>query len=206
MDAGVVGEFGVEGGGHGSSLPNSDGSLIAAFGGQDFNAFSDMLDFGSADENHLQWGIAEETLADGAVDLASIGVAADANIEGAEASLLRILYFCGEENCAGAGAKGGLGVNEFFQLFESAVAQELQERARLAAGDHEAVNGVEFLGFSDEHNFGAQLLEPAAMGVEITLQGQDTDFHANTFTIEGTGGRRGNHLFRDGCLKFDSSG
>jgi hypothetical protein len=29
----------------------------------------------------------------------------------------------------------------------------------------------------DEHNFGAQLFEPAAVSIEIALQGQDTDFH-----------------------------
>jgi hypothetical protein len=32
-------------------------------------------------------------------------------------------------------------------------------------------------GLFDEHYLGAQLFEPAAVGVEIALQGQDSDFH-----------------------------
>ena len=186
VDARIVGKFRVESRGHSSSLPNGDGSFIAALGGDDFDAFADVLDFRSADENHFQGRIAEQTLADGAIDLASVGVAADADVKGAEAFLLRILDLGGQENCAGTGAEGGLGVDELFQLFESGVAQELQEGARFAARDHEAINDVEFLGFLDQHNFGTQLLEPAAVSVEIALQGQDTDFHTKTSTTEGT--------------------
>ncbi len=32
-------------------------------------------------------------------------------------------------------------------------------------------------GLFDQHNFSAQLYEPIAVGIEIALQGQDTDFH-----------------------------
>ena len=41
-------------------------------------------------------------------------------------------------------------------------------------------------GLLDEHNFGAQLFEPAAVGVEIALQGQDTDGHTESSTPEDT--------------------
>ena len=75
----------MEGGGHRSSLP--DGDRVVAFGGDDFDACADLFDFGGADEDHFQRGVAEEALADGAVDLASVGVAADADVEGAEAFL-----------------------------------------------------------------------------------------------------------------------
>ncbi len=105
----------MEGGGHGSSLPDGYGSFIGAFGGEDFDAFADALNLRGADEDHFQRRVAEAAFADGAVDLASVGVAADANVEGAEAFLLRIFDFCGEQNCAGAGAKRGLGMDELFQ-------------------------------------------------------------------------------------------
>jgi len=168
MHAGVGGEFGVEGGGHGSSL--ADGYWIAALGSNDLYAFAYVCDFGGADEDHFEWGFAEGgvmrvarviarqefALADGAVDLASVGVAADADVEGAEAFLLWILHFGGEQNCAGAGAEGGFGVDEFFQLGESFIAEEFQERAGLTAWDDQAVDGVELLGLFNEHDFGAE--------------------------------------------------
>ena len=53
MDAGIVGEFGMEGGGHGGSLPDGDRGCLA-FGGDDFDAGADMLDFRGADEDHFQ--------------------------------------------------------------------------------------------------------------------------------------------------------
>jgi hypothetical protein len=37
---------------------------------------------------------------------------------------------------------------------------------------------VELLGLFDQHNFGAQLFEPAAVSLEISLQSQHSDFHA----------------------------
>ena len=67
--------------------------LFGAFGGEDFDAFADVLNFGGADEDHFHGRVAEAAFADGAVDLASVGVAADADVEGAEAFLLRIFDF-----------------------------------------------------------------------------------------------------------------
>ena len=175
MDAGVFREFGVEGGGHGFSLLNGYG--IFAFGGQDSYAFSDVFDSGRADEDHFDGRGAEETLADGAVDLASVGVTTDANVEGAQAFLVRILDFGGEEDGSRTGAKSGLGVDEVFQFSESFFAEQFEERAGFAAGDDEAVDGVELLGLFDEDDLGAEFFKTAAVGVEIALQGQDSDFH-----------------------------
>ena len=109
--------------------------------------------------------------------MASVGVAADADVDCAQAGLLGIFDFGGEQDCAGAGAESWLEANELLQLFEAFFAQQFQERAGLAARDDEAVDLVELLGLFDEHNFGAQLFEPAAVGVEIALQGQDSDDH-----------------------------
>ena len=85
--------------------------------------------------------------------------------------MLGIFDFGGEQDRSGAGAEGGLEADELFQLFETFFSQQFQERAGFAAGDYQAIDVVELFGLFDEHNFGAQLFEPAAVGVEIALQG-----------------------------------
>ena len=198
MDAFVVGEFGVEGGGHGFALADGDGVFVFTFGSENLDTFSEVNDFRGADENHLERrfgglvysavvvGAAYEfAFADGAVDLASIGIAADVDVECAESGLRGIFNFRGQQDSAGAGAEGGLGAHEFFQLGETFFSEKFQECAGFAAGDDEAVNMVELFGFFDEHNFGAQLFEPAAVRVEIALQGQDSDFQDEIILPDG---------------------
>ena len=153
MDAGISREFGVEGGGHGSSLPNGDG--VFAFGGDYFYTFANVLDFGSADKDHFQRRSAEQAFADGAVDLAAIGIAADTDVDGSKAFLLRVFHLAGQEDRAGTGAEGWLGVDEIFQLCESFFAEKLKEGTGFAARDDETVDGIELLGLFDEDNFGA---------------------------------------------------
>src|SRR5580692_8980639 len=58
MDAGIIGEFGMESGSHRSSLPDGYGSSIGTFGGEDFDALAHVDNLGSADEDHFQRGIA----------------------------------------------------------------------------------------------------------------------------------------------------
>jgi len=181
VDASVVGEFGVEGGGHGSSLADRDG--IGAFRSEDFDAFADVLDFGGADKDHFQRRTAEKTFADRAVDLAAIGIAADPDIDGSQAFLLRVLYLAGQKNRACTGAKGRLEVYELPELIESFFAEKLEEGTGFAAGDDETVDGIELLGLFDEDNFGTEFLEAAAVGVEIALQGQDSDFHGRCLVL-----------------------
>jgi len=187
VDARIFAELGMEGCCHHSSLP--DGYRIRSFGGNDFDAGADALDLGGADEDHLERGVRVNriagdatvsgreklALADGAVDLTSVGIAADAYVEGAQAGLPGIFHFGGEQDCSGAGAECGLGMHELIQFFESFLAEKFEEGAGFATRDDEAVDLVELLRLFDEHNFGAQLLEPAAVGIEIALQGQDTD-------------------------------
>ena len=186
MDARVVREFGVEGGGHDASLADGDGRIIFALGRDDFDALAEALDLGGADEDHFDrrrgglpfpcFLFQELAFADGAIDLASVGIAADADIDGAQPALLRILNFSSEQDRPRARAEGGLVADELLELQESFFAQELEKRARFASGDDQAVDGVQLFRLLDEHNFGAQLLEPFAMGVEISLEGEDADF------------------------------
>ena len=190
MDTGVCGKLGVESGGHGFSLPDDDG--VGAFPGEDFDAFADALDFRSADKDHFERrfirivGEAGQqlALANGAVDLASVGVAADADIEGAESGLRGIFHLGGEENGASTGAESGLDADELSELFESGFAEELEEGARFSAGNDEAVDLVELIRLFYEHDVSAEFFEPTTVSVEIALQSQDTNRHTLRSTEE----------------------
>src|SRR6266436_3952171 len=91
MHAGIVRKFGMKCGSHDSSLPDCDG--ITALGGNYFDVRSHALNFRGTDKNHLQWGVSQFAGADGAVDLAPVGVAANANVEHAQARLPGIFHF-----------------------------------------------------------------------------------------------------------------
>src|SRR5205807_7039371 len=189
MHSRIVGKFRMEGCGHDFSLAHGDGILIA-LGREDFYSFSDAFNFRCANENHLGGRTGEGAFTNGAVDLSSIGVAANADVQGAESGLPGIFYFTGQQDGAGAGAEGWLHAHELFELFESSFSEQLEEGAGFAPGNHESVDFVELLGLFYEHDFSPQLLEPAAVRIEISLQGEDTDFHKTT-TTEGTKDHRG---------------
>jgi len=125
---------------------------------------------------------------DGAVDLASVGITADADIQGAQARLSWVFDLGREQDCARAGAEGWFRLHELLKLFESLLPQKFEESARLAARDNEALDLIELIGLFDEHDFGTQLFEPSAVRVEIALQGQHSDFHTfEDLTTEATG-------------------
>src|SRR5439155_22155836 len=77
----AVGELGLEGCGHDLCLAHGDGIFIFALGGDDFYVLPDAVDCWCADENHLGGRTGEDAFADGAVALASIGVAANRDVE-----------------------------------------------------------------------------------------------------------------------------
>jgi len=121
MHASIVAEFGVERCGHDFSLPDSYG--IISLGGDYFDCGADAFDFGGADEDHFDRLFTQSALADRAINLAAVGVAADTDIERAQSRLLWILYFISKQDCACAGAEGWLYMNELLELFESGFAQ-----------------------------------------------------------------------------------
>src|SRR5271154_1573302 len=90
MHARVFAEFGMEGCGHNSSLP--DGDWVGAFGCDHFHSGADPFDFGGANENHLDRLFAESAFADGTVNLAAVGIAADGNVDRAQSGLPWVLY------------------------------------------------------------------------------------------------------------------
>src|SRR5882762_4940175 len=135
-----------------------------------FHALAHAFNLRSADEYHFD-GIAEKSaFADGAVDLASVCVAAHGDVERAQAGLLRILYLCGQQDASRARAKGRLREHEIFQLCESVFTEQLEKCSGLAAGDYQAVDLIQLLGLFYENNFGAEFFQTAAVRVEVSLQ------------------------------------
>src|ERR1700741_5188971 len=125
MDACVVAQFRMKGGRHGLSLPHGDG--IMAFGRDHFDSRAHALDFWRADEDHLQRRVAQLACADRAVDLPSIGIPANADIERAESGLIRISDFFREHDGAGTRTKGRLHSHKFFELGDSLLAEDLEK-------------------------------------------------------------------------------
>src|ERR1019366_1741745 len=160
VDASVVGKLGVKRRRHDASLPHGDGIFIIAFSSKNFDAGTDARNLWGTDEDHFHRFISELSLADGAVNLAAIGVAANADIERTESGLLRVFHFGRQQDGSGTGAESGFQADKLLELFEAGFAEEFEERPGFAAGDNEATDFIELLGFFDEHNLSAQLLKP----------------------------------------------
>ena len=156
VDAGVVAEFGVKGGGEQMALTDEDGEAVA--GGEGFDVRAGSGDAGGTDEDHLEWAAGKFGGGgeDGGVDLAAVGVALYGDVEGGEGGLGGFLDVFGEENGAGTGAEGGGGPDEGVEDVKEAVAlEELEEGGGFAARNDEAVDagvvfgGEEFIGGTD---------------------------------------------------------
>src|SRR5271166_1627609 len=155
----------------------ADQNRIFAFGCDHFDACAYAFDFGSADEYHFYGLVEKSSLTDRAVDLASVGVAADRDVERTKAGLFRIFNLGGEQDASGAGSKSWLRLHEISQPRESFFTEQLEECSRLASGNDEAVEVVQLLGLFYQDNFRAEFFESAAMRVKIALQCEDSDFH-----------------------------
>jgi len=107
VDAEVMTEFRVEGGGEEMALTDQDGEVIA--GGEGFDLRSSAGDAWGTDEDHLEGATGEFGGGgeDGGVDLSAIGVPFNGDVEGGERALRGILYVVREKDRAGTGTKGG---------------------------------------------------------------------------------------------------
>src|SRR5271154_4907132 len=124
VDAGVGAEFGVEGGSEEVAFADEDREAVA--GGEGFDVGAGVRDAWGADEDHLEWAAFKfrRLGEDGGVDLASVGVALDGDVDGGEGGLRGVLDVLREEDRAGAGAEGWSGFYEGLQSVEEAVALE----------------------------------------------------------------------------------
>src|ERR1051326_1500074 len=157
------------------ALPH--GHHVFALLRQHFYAVADRDDLRRADEHHLHRRPLERAAANRALELAAVAVAADADVERAERRPRVVLDLAGEQDCAGARAEDRALRGEAAQRVEAAVAEELEHRRRLAAGDHQRVRAVELARVAHEECLGAELGEAAAMRVEVALRREDADVH-----------------------------
>jgi hypothetical protein len=128
VDTSVLAQLGMKCCGHDFSLPDRD--RVSAFGGKHLNPGAQALNFWRADENHFGWDIFQLPLKkvaqpDRAINLASVGVSTNGNVNRVQASLFWVFNFSCQKNRARASAQRGLGANKFFQFLESGLAQEL---------------------------------------------------------------------------------
>ena len=167
MNAKVIGELRMKRCRHRLTLAYCD--RIISFGGDHFHPRSQALDFGSADEDHLERSIAELAGTNRAVDLAAVGIAADPDVKRPEPRLVGIDDFFGQHNRARTGAESWLHADELRELRDSFFTKDFKECAGLSARDDEAVDFIELVGLADEYDMRAEFFEALLVGVEIAL-------------------------------------
>ncbi len=166
----------MECGGKNMQLADENREAVAL--GEDFDTFAGLYDTWGADVDHLQWAPSQFRFGfdDGTVDLASVGIAFHRRVEHGKALLRWIADFFCQQNASGAGSEGRLRFHKGLQRVEEAVAgKKFQECGRFAAGDNEAVDVYQFLGFADEDGFGSGVAQGGGVGIEIALNGEDAD-------------------------------
>src|SRR5229473_1040452 len=170
--------------GCGQNLALTDQHRITADRGQNFHPFPGTNNFRRSNEHHLQWLLPQLALgfANRTVNLAAVGVAADTDVHYVQRFLRGILYMLSQQDGTGTGAERWLRRNEIAQLFQKAAfGQKVQKRARLSAGNYNAINGIKLFRLAHQHDLGAKLLQPRLVGFVVTLDGQHADFHVFLF-------------------------
>ncbi len=179
VDAAVLGELGVEGGGEDLAL--ADQGWVAVAAGEDFNAGSNGDDARCADEDHFKRTAGESCFGgdDCGINLAAVGVALDGCVEEAKRALGGGEDFAGEQDSTGAGAEDGLDGAELPQLFKETVLLEKAEHGGgFAAGQHQSVDGGEFAGLADLDWLRAGFCERLRVAGVVALDGEDADARA----------------------------
>jgi hypothetical protein len=155
VNATVGRKLGMKCGSKKMTLADEDRGAIPA--GKNLDAGARFDDLRGANENHLEraagkGGFGRE---DGGVDLAAVGVALDNCVEKAEGALRGIQHLAGEKDRSRAGAKDGLIATVRSQGFEEFVLiEEAKDGCRLAAGQDEAIDAAELLGFTNLDRLG----------------------------------------------------
>lgn len=166
----------------------ADGYGLALVGGEGLDFGAEAGDDGGADED--AGDVAVEALhGEGvfkAVDLGAEGVAADGDVEegegvlGSAVDFLGLFDLFGHEDHAHAGspdreALGGAVLNGFA---EAVAGEEEADSGGFAAGDDEAVDGLEMFGsadFEDLKGGVSEALKGLDVFVEVALEGEDAD-------------------------------
>ena len=137
---------------------------VAAVFGENAHPLPDAADDGRADEHRFEFsgaGAGEEVVsrrhrADGTIDLPSVGIALDRNINQTEARLPRRGDVGRHQDGTGAGAEQGVPRGEPDERIEQPLlADELQHGRTFPAGNNKPFDKVKLLGATDENGVGA---------------------------------------------------
>jgi len=92
--------------------------------------------------------------------------------------LLRRISRVWQQDGAGAGPERWLGKDQSHAAFSGSHAQQkVQKRARLSAGNHDAVNAIELLGLAHQRDFGANCSNGRVLcGFIVTLNAKTPIF------------------------------
>src|SRR5437588_10871753 len=167
----------MESGHYVASLLHQD--WIALVSRQHARAFSDAADDGGPDEDSLHSARRGAGLeirfgrdaGDAAIDLPAVGIALHSDVDETQAFLRRAGDFVGQQDGSGAGAEDGPLAAELPQrLHQILLAQQLEHRGALAAGDDQAVQAFQVRGGAHFHHGGAGARGRFGMRLEIALQ------------------------------------
>jgi hypothetical protein len=158
-----------------------DESGMVIVRGEDFDVGTYGFDDRATNEDHFEgfgfeFCFAEENVAG---ELPAIGVAENGDVEKAERGLLRIFDVLREEDGASASAEdrfaaGGELADGVLKAF---FFEELELRGAFAAGKDQAGALFELRDGADFDGVGAEFAEAGGVGFEVSLDGEDADFH-----------------------------
>jgi hypothetical protein len=185
VDGGVGGEFRVEGGGKDVAVLDKDG--LALVFGEDRNSLPDFFDDGAADKNHFERLVGEGARAEENVarELATVTVAQNGHVEEFEGVLRGIFDVSGEQNGARAGAEDSVLFRKFADgAVQAFFLEELELGGGFAAGEDQTVAGFEVGNGADFDGVCAELAKAGGVCGEVTLDGEDTDFHGLAIRLD----------------------
>src|SRR5277367_6593961 len=167
--------------GAGKDVSALDESGMMVVSGEDFYIGSYRFDDRAANEDHLERFVFEFCFAEENVTgkLPAVGIAKNGYVQEAERGLLGTLHVlcekdgtgAGAENCFAVGGKLADGVLKAF-FFE-----ELQLRGAFAAWKDETGALLELRDGANFYGVSAEFAEAGGVGCEISLDGEDADFH-----------------------------
>ena len=158
VNAAIVAQFRMEGGGKCFSL--ADEHRVIALGRDHFHARADMRNLWRTDEDHLNRDGSGSALANRAVDLASVGVAANGMSIAPRPACAGFSTSLANRIAPAQVPKVGFGRTNSFSFANPSSPSNFRNVPDSPPGMTSPSILVELLGLLDEHNFCAQLFEP----------------------------------------------
>lgn len=178
VEAEIVGQFGVEGGGQQGAIAHGDGFAVECH--EDVDVVGDAANAWGADKDGVIGGGSQLGCGDvglEGVDLATEGVAVDGHGEQVEGGPVEAVGVVGKEDGPGAGPPEGKAIlPETSDRFVQVVGEEeAGDGGAFAAGDDEAVEPIELVGVADFTGVDVEGTQTDGVLAEVALEGEDAD-------------------------------